>query len=71
MQDQTFATTKTIFLPWRGAGVGCESPFEMEAMIVYGQKKMNGGCEMLWQLANSDFVGWLDGRVASDFAHYG
>eukprot|EP00965_Chrysotila_dentata_P122418 4046056-Pleurochrysis_carterae.AAC.1 len=71
MLDQTFATTKSIFSPRRGGGKGCASPFEMEAMIVDGLKKLNGGCEMLWQLANYDFVFWFDGCVAADFAHYG
>eukprot|EP00965_Chrysotila_dentata_P063092 2090347-Pleurochrysis_carterae.AAC.1 len=70
-QDQTFATTKSIFLPFRGGGTGCASPFEMEARLVEGLKKMNGGLEMLWQLVNYDFTGWLDGCVAADFSNYG
>eukprot|EP00965_Chrysotila_dentata_P055632 1845624-Pleurochrysis_carterae.AAC.1 len=43
----------------------------MEARLVDGLKKMNEGLEMLWQLANYDFAGLLDGCVSSKFAHYG
>eukprot|EP00965_Chrysotila_dentata_P145249 4797682-Pleurochrysis_carterae.AAC.1 len=71
LQDQTFSVTHTIFIPTPGAGNGCASPWEMEARIVHGLKGMNGGMEMLWQLANYDFTGWLDGCVSNKFAHYG
>eukprot|EP00965_Chrysotila_dentata_P250116 6209261-Pleurochrysis_carterae.AAC.3 len=64
--DQTFSNCRSIFYPRRGLGPGCTSPMEFEAMLVDGLKEMNGGMEMLWQLANFDFTKWLDGCVAKN-----
>eukprot|EP00965_Chrysotila_dentata_P091654 3026021-Pleurochrysis_carterae.AAC.9 len=58
---QTFSITKTIFIPAGGDRIGCTTPWEMECRLVDGLKKMNGGLEMLWQLASFDFTDWLDG----------
>eukprot|EP00965_Chrysotila_dentata_P109107 3605250-Pleurochrysis_carterae.AAC.1 len=32
-QDQTFATVKCKFVPFAGGGVGCRTPWEMEARL--------------------------------------
>eukprot|EP00965_Chrysotila_dentata_P056745 1882714-Pleurochrysis_carterae.AAC.3 len=71
VQDQTFAIVKCIFIPFAGGGDGCRTPWEMEARLVDKLKTMNGGLEMLWQLASYDFTGWLDDCVSSKFAHCG
>eukprot|EP00965_Chrysotila_dentata_P073129 2416801-Pleurochrysis_carterae.AAC.1 len=60
-QDRAFSVVRAIFYPRRGIGPGCTSPLEFHAMLVDGLKEMNGGMEMLWQLANFDFKTWLDG----------
>eukprot|EP00965_Chrysotila_dentata_P081764 2699149-Pleurochrysis_carterae.AAC.1 len=69
-QDRVFSLCKSIVYPKRGMGPGCKSPLESEAMLSEGLKNMNGGCEMLWQLANFDFSAWLDGCVSEDFKYY-
>eukprot|EP00965_Chrysotila_dentata_P163257 5392350-Pleurochrysis_carterae.AAC.1 len=40
-------------------------------MLVDGLKKMNGGLELLLQLANFDFGKWLAGCVSKSFTNYG
>eukprot|EP00965_Chrysotila_dentata_P117490 3882786-Pleurochrysis_carterae.AAC.1 len=69
--DRTFSIVKAVFYPKRGVGPGCNSPMEFCAKIADGLKEMNGGMEMLWQLANFDFHDWLDGCVSSAFKNYG
>eukprot|EP00965_Chrysotila_dentata_P114599 3787803-Pleurochrysis_carterae.AAC.1 len=68
--DQTLAVTKGVFFPHSGAGPGCNSPMEFYAMLTDGLENLSGGMEMLWQLANYDFEGWLDGCKSSSFAYY-
>eukprot|EP00965_Chrysotila_dentata_P012509 410793-Pleurochrysis_carterae.AAC.1 len=46
------------------------SPMKFHAMLTDGLKNLSGGMEMLWQLANYYFEGWLDGCVSSSFAYY-
>lgn len=53
--DYTFAEAKTIFYPRNGVGPGCASPMEYHAALVDGLKKLSGGLEIMWQLANFDF----------------
>ena len=59
-----------VFYPKKGIGPGCCTPFDFHAKLVDGLKGMNGGCEMLWQLANFNFKKWLEGCVHSDFGNY-
>eukprot|EP00965_Chrysotila_dentata_P257068 6212759-Pleurochrysis_carterae.AAC.8 len=49
----------------------CITPGVLGAMIVDALKEMNGGMEMLWQLANFDFGKRLNGCIAGSFSHYG
>eukprot|EP00965_Chrysotila_dentata_P187399 6172106-Pleurochrysis_carterae.AAC.1 len=70
-QDQTFSTAKSVIIPTSGSGDGCKSPWEMEARFVDGLKTMNGGLEMLWQLASFNFTAWFEECVSQKFAHYG
>eukprot|EP00965_Chrysotila_dentata_P253111 6211068-Pleurochrysis_carterae.AAC.2 len=67
----TLITSRSIFYPKRGLGPGCKSPLEFQTMLLNGLKGLNGGCEMLWQLANFDFATWLDGCVSLNFKYYG
>lgn len=53
--DFTFAEAKTIFYPRNGVGPGCASPMEYHAALVDGFKKLAGGLEIMWHLANFDF----------------
>ena len=59
-----------VFYPRKGVGKGCETPFEFEQRLVDGLKGLNGGLEMLWQLANFNFEAWLQGFVHKDFGNY-
>eukprot|EP00965_Chrysotila_dentata_P140747 4652889-Pleurochrysis_carterae.AAC.5 len=69
-QDQTFSCSRCVFYPQHGIGPGCPSPMDFEAKLTHGLKHVNGGLEMLWQLANFSFDKWLDGCVSKAFAHY-
>eukprot|EP00965_Chrysotila_dentata_P107459 3550457-Pleurochrysis_carterae.AAC.1 len=70
-QDRVFSRIKSVFYPKRGLGPGCKSPLEFHAMLMEGLTDMNGGCEMLWQLANYDFSTFFDGCVSEQFMYYG
>jgi hypothetical protein len=59
-----------IFYPRTGAGPGCKSPFEYAASLEEGLKQMNGGCEVLWQLANYNWEALLKDCISTKFAGF-
>eukprot|EP00965_Chrysotila_dentata_P206570 6183608-Pleurochrysis_carterae.AAC.5 len=69
-QDRTFSVVKAIFYSPKGTGLGCNSPMEFCANIVEGMKELNGGMEMLLQLASFNFEGCLEGCVSTAFKNY-
>ena len=58
--DFTFSAAKNIFYPREGVGPGCASPMEYHAALTDGLKKLPGGLEVMWQLANFDFDKFVD-----------
>ena len=68
--DLTFAEIKTIFYPRDGVGPGCPSPMEYHAALTDGLKKLPGGLEIVWQLANFDFDAFVSSFMDRDqFTH--
>ena len=59
-----------VFYPKKGVGEGCATPFEFEAKLMKGMQGMNGGMQVLWQMANFDLKAWFNGCVHKDFGHY-
>lgn len=59
-----------VFYPNKYIGHGCDSPLEFETRLNDGLKNMNGGFEMMWQLANFDFEAWMQGCVSPEFGMY-
>ena len=68
--DKTFNDSKMLFYPRPGVGPGCASPFEFAASLEEGLKQMNGGCQVLWQLANCNWEALLKDCVSSKFGGF-
>jgi hypothetical protein len=64
--DFTFSAAKNIFYPREGVGPGCASPMEYHAALTDGLKKLPGGLEVMWQLANFDFDKFVDSFMDRD-----
>ena len=68
--DLTFAEAKTLFYPRDGVGPGCSSPMEYHAALTDGLKKLPGGMEIMWQLANFEFDAFVSSFMdRNQFTH--
>lgn len=64
--DRTFSMIKEVIRPTRGAGGGCDAPWEMAAVLEKALKSQKGVVELAWQWQNFDWTAWFKRLKAID-----
>lgn len=54
--DRTFSMIKEVIFPRRGAGGGCNAPWDMKLVLDAALKSQRGDIELVWQWQNFNWT---------------
>lgn len=70
--DRTFSMVKEVILPKRGAGGGCNAPWDMNEVLTAALKSQRGPVELVWQWRNFNWSAWFKQMkaITKEFGSY-